>query len=116
MADQRGAQAAAEAAAEAARVAELGRQLYEASEEGQAAEVARLLALGAPTEHKGRGYMQVTPLIAAATRGHIEVVILLANGGADLEARDKWGLTALMLATINGRLAIVKLLSDKGKL
>ena len=55
MADQGGAQAAAEAAAEAARVAELGRQLYEASKEGEAAEVARLLALGAPTEHKGLG-------------------------------------------------------------
>ena len=53
MADQGGAQAAAEAAAEAARVAELGRQLYEASDRGQATEVDRLLALGAPTEHKG---------------------------------------------------------------
>jgi len=53
MADQGGAQAAAEAATEAARVAELGRQLYEASWRGQAAEVVRLLALGAPTEHKG---------------------------------------------------------------
>jgi hypothetical protein len=113
MADQGGAQVAAEAAAEAARVAELGRQLYEASNRGQAAEVARLLALGAPTEHKG-GFMQGTPLIAAAREGHNEVVVLLANGGADLEARNIAGLTALMWASIKGRLAIVKLLSNKG--
>ena len=113
MAEQGGAQAAAEAAAEAARVAELGRQLYEASEEDQAAEVARLLALGAPTEHKGLG--QETSLMVAAARGkYIEVVILLANGGADLEARDNWGWTALMRASIHGHLTIVKLLSDKG--
>jgi len=99
MADQGGAQVAAEAAAEAARVAELGRQLWEASMSGQAAEVARLLALGAPTEHKGWRYMQWTPLIAAE-RGHIEVVILLVNGGANLEAGDKWGWTAIMWASL----------------
>ena len=46
MADQGGAQAAAEAVAEAARVAELGRQLYEASVRGQAAEVARIFQRG----------------------------------------------------------------------
>jgi hypothetical protein len=114
MADQGGAQAAAEAAAEAARVAELGRQLWEASDRGQAAEVARLLALGAPTEHEGRGDLQWTPLMAAASRGDIEVVIMLANGGANLEARDLVGFTALMRASSRGRLAIVKLLSDKG--
>jgi len=83
------------------------------SEEGQAAEVARLLALGAPTEHKG-GDRKWTPLMTAAERGHIEVVILLVDGGANLEARNIWGWTALMRASINGRLAIVKLLSDKG--
>ena len=75
--------------------------------------MARLLALGAPTEHKG-GYRKWTPLIAAADRGHIEVVILLANGGANLEARNIAGLTAIMWASNHGRLAIVKLLSDKG--
>jgi len=49
MADQGGAQEATEAA----RVAALGRQLLAASESGEAAEVARLLALGAPIEYKG---------------------------------------------------------------
>ena len=53
--------------------------------------------------------------MAAAERGHIEVVILLANGGADLEARNIAGLTALMWASYRGHLAIVKLLS-KGTL
>ena len=45
------------------------------------------------------------------------MVILLVNGGADLEPRDIWGWTILMEASINGNLAIVKLLSQgKGKL
>ena len=82
--------------------------------DGQAAEVARLLALGAPTEHKG-GDRQWTPLIVAAARGkYNEVVILLVNGGANLEACDIRGSTALMWASVDGHLALVKLLSDKG--
>ena len=48
MADQGG----EEAAAEAARVAALGEELWAASNRGEEAEVARLLALGAPIEHK----------------------------------------------------------------
>ena len=108
MADQGG----AEAAAEAARVAELGRQLYEASRRGQAAEVARLLALGAPIEH--RGLWQKTPLIAAADSGNIEIVTLLVNRGANLDARDDNGWNPLIRASLSGRLAVVKLLSDKG--
>jgi hypothetical protein len=55
MADQGGAQTAAEAAAEAARVAELGRQLYEASDRGQATEVARLLGGRQPSTKGGIG-------------------------------------------------------------
>ena len=54
--------------------------------------------------------------MAAAERGHIEVVIMLANGGADLEARNIAGLTALMWASYRGHLVIVKLLSNKGTL
>jgi hypothetical protein len=108
MADQGGAQAAAEAA----RVAALGWQLYEASSRGDAAEVARLLALGAPIEHTG--YWQWTPLLSAADNGHIEVVTLLVNRGANLEARGKNGWTPLIHASRSGHLAIVKLLSDKG--
>ena len=118
MADQGGAQAAAEAAEEAAEeaaaeAAELGLQLYEASMCGLAADVARLLALGAPTEHKG-GW-QWTPLLVAADQGYIKVVTLLVNRGANLEARDEYGGgTALIHASFKGHLAVVKLLSDKG--
>jgi ankyrin repeat protein len=43
-------------------------------------------------------------------------LLLLANGGADLEARKIAGLTALMWASYRGHLAIVKLLSNKGTL
>jgi ankyrin repeat protein len=104
----------AEAAAEAARVAELGEELFVASWRGQAAEVARLLALGATIGH--RGLWQRTPLMIAAQQGHIEIVTLLINRGANVEARTEYGWTALIRASCIGRLAIVKLRSDKGGL
>ena len=91
----------------------LGRQLYEASKSGQAAEVARLVTLGAPIETRG-GPWQWTPLLVAANQGHIEVVTLLVNRGANLEAHKGNGWTALISASFKGHLAVVKFLSDKG--
>ena len=80
---------------------ELGLQLFDASEDGVAAEVARLLDLNAPVNYRAGEY-QETPLIAAALEGHIEVVTLLADRGGDLEARITGGETALMLASRQG--------------
>ena len=51
------AQGGAQAAAEAARVAELGRQLYEASERGEAAKVAPL-GLGGADRAQRREYSE----------------------------------------------------------
>jgi ankyrin repeat protein len=39
----------------------------------------------------------------AAEQGHAELVDLLVHGGADLEARDKAGETALIIAANLGR-------------
>jgi ankyrin repeat protein len=71
------------------------------------------LALGAPIEHKG-GNLKWSPLIIAAQHGHIEVVTLLVERGANLDARDDNGWTALIRASFKGHLAVVKFLSDKG--
>ena len=91
---------------------ELGVKLFNASLDGEAAEVARLLDLNAPVNFRA-GQDQFTPLMAAAQEGHIEVVTLLANRGGDLEARDIDGGTALMSASANGQLAIVQFLVER---
>jgi serine/threonine-protein phosphatase 6 regulatory ankyrin repeat subunit B len=96
----------------AAALAELGEQLFNASQDGEAAEAARLLDLNAPINHRV-GEEQWTPLTAAARRGHIEVVTLLANRGSDLEARNTNGYNALMAASAKGHLAVVQLLVEK---
>ena len=97
---------------DAVALAELGRQLYFASKRGEAAEVARLLDLNAPIEHRVGGF-QVTALMVAAQEGHIEVVTLLANRGSDLEARTTDGHNALMTASAGGHLAVVQLLVER---
>ena len=47
---------------DAAALAELGEQLYDASQDGEAAEAARLLDLNAPINHRV-GELQWTPLM-----------------------------------------------------
>jgi ankyrin repeat protein len=54
-------------------------------------------------------------LIWAAYNGTEEVITLLCRLGADLEAKDKYGNTALMIAKKKGRLAVVKLLENCAK-
>jgi len=59
----------------------------------------------------GNGWM---PLNLATYNGHLEVVKLLLDNGADLAVRDKYGATSLNCASANGHLEVVKLLLDKG--
>ena len=69
-----------------------------------------------------------TPVFAAAAAGHLEVVRLLADKGANLDlATTRWwkitkqlirarggGMTPLFVATANGYLEVVRLLADRG--
>ncbi|KAG9396399.1 Ankyrin repeats (3 copies) [Carpediemonas membranifera] len=43
-----------------------------------------------------------TPLIAAATNNHVEILKLLIDAGATLDLQEKDGRTALMVACVNG--------------
>ena len=43
-----------------------------------------------------------------------DIVIMLIKSGADVDARDKYGWTALMLAKERGRIEIVNLLKHYG--
>jgi hypothetical protein len=56
----------------------------------------------------------VTALIGAALLGHEEIVKLLLDKGASVNARSDAGLSALMVASAYGHKEIVKLLLDKG--
>jgi ankyrin repeat protein len=55
-----------------------------------------------------------TPLMYAARQGARDAAAALADAGADLNATDPDGSTALALAAINGHASVVALLLDKG--
>ena len=55
-----------------------------------------------------------TALICAATRGHVAIVRLLLEKGADIKAKDQWGMTALAEAAGMAHGAVVRLLLEKG--
>lgn len=55
-----------------------------------------------------------TALTLACTGGHEELVRLLIEKGANIEHRDKKGLTSLILAATNGHVKCVQFLVDKG--
>jgi ankyrin repeat protein len=86
----------------------LGRAIIvEGAKRGDLEEVRRLV-------QRGRGlvdavYRDMSPLIAAARNGHVEVVRYLLDEGADINLRPG-GLTGLSYACLEGRLQVVALL------
>jgi ankyrin repeat protein len=55
-----------------------------------------------------------TALMWAARHGHVEIVRLLVDSAAKVNAKDHVGLTPLMLAVINGNAEDVRILIDAG--
>ncbi|KAA0153177.1 hypothetical protein FNF29_03366 [Cafeteria roenbergensis] len=74
----------------------MGKALWDAAEAGNTGEVTRLLKAGAPVNWSNV-YRQ-TPLMRAATFGHVESIQVLLDRGADLEAKDKAGKSAIDLS------------------
>ena len=87
--------------------------VYGASEEGDAALVARLIASGADAEERTT-HGGETPLMRAAARGYEDVVRVLLDAGADACARRADGFTPLILAVFFGHEAVVRLLVERG--
>jgi hypothetical protein len=67
--------------------------LHEAAAEGDAAEVAQLLAAGVPVD--GRDPVGRTPLLCAAEEGEAACCAALLAAGADVRAVDREGFSAL---------------------
>jgi len=113
----------------------LNTALINASKRGDEATVKNLLDSGAEVNAMifrfGLRYAPdatgevMTPLIYAASLGHIGIVKILLNRGADTEITDgnwtgrcrpgpKCGLTALIYAAVEGHTEIMKVLLEKG--
>jgi hypothetical protein len=89
------------------------RAVFSAAEEGDAAEVLRLLASGAAADERPVPGGE-TPLMRAAARGHETVVRVLLDAGADACARRADGFTPLILAVFFGHEGVVRLLVERG--
>ncbi|KAK5088796.1 hypothetical protein LTR05_003018 [Lithohypha guttulata] len=97
--------------------AEIGELLCLAAGRGITAFVARLLPRVSDVDlvcTDNRHTKYDTALVAAASNGHLEVVSLLLDHGADIELTGNHKLTALAEAVSNGNLQVVSLLLDYG--
>jgi len=75
------------------------------------AEIKRLIDAGADLEQTGGDIQQRTPLLAACAASHCEdAVRLLLQAGANTEARNQNGATALMMAVLTKNMDMVSLL------
>ncbi len=87
--------------------------LMRSAREGDVAETRRLLEMGNDPNARG-GSLGLTPLIVSVANGHRDVVELLLNRGASIEAPDGSGMTPLMTATLFEQSAVAQLLLDRG--
>ena len=92
----------------------LASKMYAAAKSGRSDEVMAHLRNGA--DPNGGGEDGFTPLMTACEAGHEAVVdVILNHGACQINQRNRYGQTALCLAAINGRTAVVlRLLQDEG--
>lgn len=89
--------------------------LIKAVKGGDASAVARLLASGAnPNARSEDDARHPTALMLAARGGRGEIVVALADRGADVKAVSDVGTTALMDAAVGGDAAVVRELLGRG--
>ncbi len=91
----------------------LNENLLQSAEAGDTAQVLELIREGAGVNARGATYGN-TPLMAAASRGHTDLVRTLIEKGGDVDATDNAGRTALMEAAFEGYTNTVRVLLEKG--
>jgi hypothetical protein len=67
-----------------------------------------------PEHVNARGGREVTPIHAAARVGHVDVISLLLEHGADMDGRGDDGMTPLHLALSCGRVEAAQFLLERG--
>jgi hypothetical protein len=82
-----------------------------ALQRGDARMVAEFIRAGVALQF---GPAEYSPLSIAAASGYVEVLRVLLDAHADVDAQDRFGDTALMAAVRGGRLEAVQLLLDRG--
>jgi ankyrin repeat protein len=78
---------------------------------GEAETVRLFLAAGMSPDTGDRGY---AALVEAARRGHERIALELIEAGARVDAKDPYGVTALMFSLITGSGAAATALMEKG--
>ncbi|KAK6705444.1 hypothetical protein SNK05_009341 [Fusarium graminearum] len=87
------------------------KRLHDAARQGLVNDVKMLLDQGVSP---AAFYDGKSPLHTSAMRGNVESTRLLLEKGADIEAKDKTGKTALLIAATSSKHEILKLLLEKG--
>lgn len=88
-------------------------ELWEAARSGDLARVTKALENGADVHAKTR--YGATALTFAADRGHVQIVKLLLDRGADVNAQDTfYKMRAIDIASMNKHTEVVRLLLERG--
>lgn len=90
-----------------------GTYLHVCADQNQIEMAKHLIMLGADVNYRG-GIYKGTPMLYAASQGHLEMVKLLRNHGAQFDNFDDPGLNPLMRAVRKGHINVVQYLLEAG--
>ena len=89
-------------------------QLHHCAQNSLTTSVKRLLSIRNINVNVKNDVSGSTPLHWAAANGHVEIVRLLLQNGADVNAKDRWDGTPLHWAASEGHIDILHLLVENG--